>query len=90
MAWEGAPGARWHTGIVEDVSASGVCLSLDVPVPPGCTVQIRSGGGIRKALVRYCEAGQYSYLIGLEFDGMGAGMRAWRPRHLLDPQRLGR
>lgn len=73
-----------ETGLVEDVSSRGLCVSLSLPLPVGCSVEISSGSFSGKAEVRYCNLGDYSYLIGMEFaEGSEWDHRTWTPKHLL-------
>lgn len=67
--------------LVEDVSESGLCVSSSLPVSPGRWVRVRAEGLTGGGIVRYCELGDYSYLLGLELE---AGWRGeWTPRHEL-------
>jgi len=71
--------------LVEDVSADGVCLSSSLPVSEGRRVTLHADGFTSEAKVRYCRLGDYSFLIGLEFDPeTGPGRFGWRPDHVLD------
>jgi len=77
---------RWlsETGLVEDVSASGLCVSLSLPVMVGHLVEINAEGFRGNARIRYCELCEYSYLLGLEFsDGFEWNRQKWQPKHLL-------
>lgn len=73
-------------GLLEDVSPEGICVSLELPVASGRNVHLHSRGIEGEAEVRYCELGDYGYLIGLEFsDGCSWDREKWRPKHLLEP-----
>jgi hypothetical protein len=77
---------RWvqETALVEDVSQTGLCISLGLPITVRREVEIEAEGFRGKAQVRYCELGEYSYLLGLEFsDGFNWDRQKWRPKHLL-------
>ncbi len=77
---------RWvqETALVEDVSQTGVCISLGLPITLRREVEIEAEGFMGKAQVRYCELGEYSYLLGLEFSkGFQWDRQRWRPKHLL-------
>jgi hypothetical protein len=66
-------------GLVEDVSAAGLCVSLSLPAPVGDTVEIITDGFQGRAEVRYCDLGEYSYLIGVEF----CDAQEWNRHHCL-------
>jgi hypothetical protein len=71
--------------LVEDVSANGVCISSSLPVSAGARVVLHADGFIAEGQVRYCQLGDYSFLIGLEFEPEhGPASSEWRPRHLLN------
>lgn len=71
--------------LVEDVSADGVCLSSSLPLAEGRRVMLHADGFSSEGKVRYCQLGDYSFLIGLQFDPeMGPGRFGWRPDHLLE------
>jgi len=73
-------------GLLEDVSPEGLCLSLELPVPAGRAVHVHTKGFEGEARVRYCELGDYGYLVGLEFAGGCTWERdKWRPKHLYGP-----
>lgn len=92
IAWMGARQMRVSAvGLLEDVSPEGLCLNLEQAVPVGGTVHLHTKGFDGEALVKYCEAGEYGYLVGLEFtDGYCWEREKWRPAHLTefaaDPQ----
>lgn len=67
--------------LVEDVSEGGLCVSSSLPVAPGRFVRVNAEGLAGSGIVRYCELGDYSYLLGLE---LGPGWRGdWTPGHEL-------
>lgn len=71
--------------LVEDVSEEGVCLSSSLPLTEGWRVMLHADGFTSEAKVRYCHLGDYSFLIGLQFDPeTGPGCFGWRPDHLLE------
>jgi hypothetical protein len=71
-------------GLLEDVSRRGLCLSLSLPVSVGAEIRFQCAGFSGKALVEYCNLGNYSYLVGAAFlDGLEWDKSIWRPRHLL-------
>lgn len=67
--------------LVEDLSDTGLCVSSSLPISPGRLVRVRAEGLRGSGIVRYCELGDYSYLLGLELK---PGWRnGWTPRHEL-------
>ena len=85
VAWFDQRGYRIsNVGLIEDVSPEGLCLNLDLPVAVGATVHLHTKGLDGEAQVRYCELGDYGYLVGLEFlDGLSWDREKWQPKHLL-------
>ena len=72
------------TGLLEDVSRQGLNISLNIPLPEGQDIQLQIEGFSGKARVRYCNIGDYGYLVGLEFaDEYEWDPKKWAPRHLL-------
>ena len=70
-------------GLLEDLSQEGLCVSLGIPVTVGSEVEFRCDGFRGKARVRYCNLGEYGYLVGAEFaDGCGWDQQRWRPKYL--------
>ena len=71
--------------LVEDVSADGVCISSSLPASAGGRVTLHADGFVAEGKVSYCRLGDYSFLIGLQFEPehSPAG-RGWRPDHLLN------
>ena len=70
--------------LVEDVSADGVCVSSSLPVSEGGRVTLEADGFSAEGKVCYCRLGDYSFLIGLEFEPEhGPGRSGWQPEHLL-------
>ena len=71
-------------GILEDVSLGGVCISLNIPIPVGAGARIHTRDFDGQVAVRYCELGDYGYLVGVEFaDGYRWDEEKWEPEHLL-------
>ena len=72
------------TGLLEDVGRQGLNISLNIPLPKGQDIKLQMEGFSGKARVRYCNIGDYGYLIGLEFaDRYEWDPEKWAPRHLL-------
>ena len=73
-----------ETGLLEDLSRTGLCVSLAVPVTVGEIVSFTCEGFEGSGEVRYCNLGEYGYLLGVRFgDGLEWDERQWKPRHLL-------
>ena len=73
-------------GVLEEVSPSGLAVSLDLPAPVGRTVHLNARGFSGEAEVRHCELGDYGYIVGMEFTGGGGwDLKKWRPGHLYRP-----
>jgi len=71
--------------LVEDVSQEGVCVSSSLPLTEGWKVTLHADGFTAEANVRYCQLGDYSFLIGLQFEPeTSPGRFGWRPDHLLE------
>ena len=67
--------------LVEDISEDGLCVSSSLPISPGRIVRLCAEGMKAGGVVRYCELGDYSYLLGLELE---PGWRGdWHPPHEL-------
>lgn len=74
---------------LEDISAAGVCLMLESPLPVGCEVSVSLDGSELLGVVRHCTEGQAGFLVGLGFHpGCEWSLEDYRPRHYLDPQDL--
>jgi hypothetical protein len=73
----------------EDVSPSGACLQLEMPVPLGTEVHWESPTLHFHGTVRHCLYREIGYFVGVELDPDSRWSKtAYRPRHLLDPRRL--
>ena len=74
---------------LEDISLSGACLQLDVPVPLKTPVTIFHPKGELAGRVKYCVFREIGYFLGVEFDEDSKwSQRHFKPQHLLDPRRL--
>lgn len=75
-------------GVLEDVSPDGLCLNLEHSIPVGVRLHLHTKGFEGEAEVRYCELGDYGYLVGVEFvDGCSWDRDRWRPKHLVSLER---
>ena len=71
-------------GLLEDLSTEGLCFSLAIPLTVGLKMEFRCDGFVGMARVRYCNLGEYGYLVGAEFaDGSAWDKERWRPKHLI-------
>jgi PilZ domain len=77
------------TALLEDISTSGACLQLEVPVPLGVEIQWMSPRQDFKGCVRYCVYREIGYFVGVEFEPASRwSKKTFTPQHLLDPQSL--
>ncbi|HEX4809996.1 MAG TPA: hypothetical protein VH325_13745 [Bryobacteraceae bacterium] len=74
---------------LEDISLTGACLQMELPITRGTGVSIRYGDGELVGSVRYCLYRDLGYFIGIEFaPGCKWSSKHFRPRHLLNPKQL--
>ena len=72
------------TAVLEDLSPGGSCPSSNVPLTVGRKVDLSAEVCRAEGEVRYCELGEYGYLVGVQFaDGQEWSREDWRPQHLL-------
>jgi hypothetical protein len=90
LHWEDGRGKRQQaTGLLEDISACGACLQLENPVPLGVGIHWECPNQQFSGHVRYCVYREIGYFVGVEFDpAVRWSKKTFRPRHLLDLQRL--
>jgi len=73
-----------QTGLMEDLTEQGVCVSMSLPLPVGQTVNVKTDGFSGEAFVRHCTLGDYGYLVGLELSKDCVwDPKQWQPKHLL-------
>lgn len=91
VQWEDPPGnGCTATGILEDISGTGACVQLEVPVSEGARLSIRPPGVSLRGTVRYCVFREAGYFVGLRFDDdCKLAVSEYRPQHLIDPLALG-
>lgn len=81
--------SRWTrkvTGVLEDISRSGVCVQLDVQAPVGATLRVELGSTRLEGEVRYCYYSETGYFVGVKLaEGIRWSQELFRPKHLLDP-----
>jgi len=74
---------------LEDISSSGACLQLDVPVAPKSTLHICHPRVVLEGRVRYCVFREIGYFVGVQFaPGFHWDAQMFQPEHLLDPRSL--
>ncbi len=73
---------------LEDISSSGVCLQMDMPLPSGLILHLRANTEL-EGCVRYCVFRDTGYFIGVQFEeGFTWDEKQFQPKHLLDPRSL--
>jgi hypothetical protein len=74
---------------LEDISLSGICLQVEGAVLPGTQMSIGYGDGKLVGTVRYCTFRDGGHFLGIQLEeGCKWSTRHFRPRHLVDPQKL--
>jgi hypothetical protein len=77
---------RWSVVNLEDISASGACLQLEEPLPPGESVILHYTEGQLPACVRHCRHCEDTYFVGVEFAFNCAwSCEVFEPASMLDP-----
>jgi hypothetical protein len=90
VCWKITAGkTRRAQAVLEDISASGACLQLEVPAPLGAVLRWRSTNKEFAGVVRYCVYREIGYFVGVQFDPSSRWSKAkYRPAHLLDLEKL--
>ena len=90
LSWQDDSGKDCQAmALLEDISASGACLQLETPVPPGAEVQWHSPKQDFSGRVRYCVYREIGYFAGVEFQLSSKwSKKTFKPQHLLDLKRL--
>ena len=90
VSWKDANGKRRRaTGLLEDISHSGACLQMEIPVPVGADIRWESPKKQFLARVQYCVYREIGYFVGVEFLSSSKwSKRVYRPQHLLDLAQL--
>lgn len=79
----GAP--RLGTALLEDISAAGACLQMEVEIPEGSDVNLLYQRITIRATVKYCVYRDIGYFIGVDFlDGFCWSQEQFQTQHLLD------
>lgn len=90
VCWKDRAGkAQRAMALLEDICASGACLQLETPVPLGVEMHWEFPKQEFRGVVRYCVYREIGYFVGVEFASASQwSKKAYRPQHLLDPQKL--
>src|SRR3982751_4354857 len=90
VRWKDKSGRTRRTvANLEDISLSGACVQVDLPIPLQTTLQISYPKGELQGRVCYCIYREIGYFLGVEFEpGFRWSLRQFNPQHLLDPGRL--
>jgi len=91
VRWRESSTAKWRhgTALLEDISAGGACLQLEVAVPVGAELRWECPNHRFSGRVKYCTYRDIGYFAGVEFEaGTGWSSQSYTPRHLLDLKRL--
>ena len=77
------------TGLLEDISASGAYLQMELAVPLEAEIHWESPQKAFAGRVRYCVYREIGYFVGVEFAPESRWSKeTYEPQHLLDLQRL--
>jgi len=89
-SWTEATGkTKRMMALLEDISPSGACLQFETALPLGVTLHWHSRARSFTGVVRYCVYREIGYFVGVELDaGSKWSQKAFRPRHLLNLQKL--
>jgi len=90
VTWKDPLGKHQRTmGLLEDISHSGACLQLDMPVPEGSEIRWSSPKREFTGRVRYCTYREIGYFVGVELAANSKwSRRVYQPRHFLDVRGL--
>jgi hypothetical protein len=90
VCWKAAAGQKCRTtALLEDISRSGMCLQLEIPLDIGTHIDIHCPGEKLTGTVRYCVYREIGYFVGVELDhGRQWSRQRYEPQHLLDLQDL--
>jgi len=83
---------RWKRkglAVLEDISHSGACVQLEMPVPHGVYVRVKHPEWKVEGEVRYCVYRDEGYFVGLKFgEAFVWNKKEFQPKHLLDPDKI--
>jgi len=70
---------------IEDISATGACLRVELPIPLDTPVALHHPKGQYMGKVKYCTCDEIGYLLGVGFDeGYRWSKEDFQPSHLLE------
>ena len=74
---------------LEDISQGGMCLQMEAALQIGTHVRLPYGTGELVGLVRYSQARDGAYFVGVQLDESSPwSTNQFRPQHILDPFEL--
>jgi len=90
LLWTDSSGHGRHTiANLEDISPSGLCLQVEVPIPVFTEVRITYPSGQYTGVVRYCQFKKIGHFVGVQFEpGCKWSKSDYKPLHLLDPKEM--
>jgi hypothetical protein len=90
ISWQDAAGRKHKAhAVLEDISSSGACFHVEMPVPLGVLLRWRSPKKEFRGYVRYCAYREIGYFVGVQLESNCKwSKRVFVPRHLLDLERL--
>ena len=90
VSWKDRNGRRRRSiANLEDISPSGACIQIDMPIPLKTEVAIRRARASFLGTVRYCVFREIGYFLGVEFNhGHYWSEEQFKPEHMLDPRRM--
>jgi hypothetical protein len=86
VQWKTESGhTRNEWAILEDISASGICLESEEPIPPDTFVSLQFPNNEScQASIKYCKFDKRKYFIGAQFEqGYRWSRRKFKPEHLI-------
>lgn len=89
VRWNQGARTRHTVALLEDISTSGACLQMEVPLGMGVRIYWETPEQKFAGIVCYCEYREIGYFIGVEFaPGTRWSEEEYQPQHLLDPKRV--
>jgi hypothetical protein len=80
---------RTVEAVLEDISALGACVQVEVPIPPGAAISISVRSTRFSGLVSYCVYRDEGYFVGIRFSKETKwSSRIFEPRHLTNLEAL--
>lgn len=89
VAWSQAAHEHRRVANLEDISLTGLCVQMEIPLESGTEVVVRYGDGELIGVVRYCTYRYQSFFLGVELEERSRwSTQHYQPRHLLDPREM--